>query len=218
MDRKENGLIGDNSHPNHFSDDGEGSVLSSNFFMDHVGEVVLTYTAYGLSWKLVDSLRNRFLKGQDLAGVLPPSLAKLPHIKTIDLTRNYPSGTIHPEWASTKLEYLSLETNMFTGSVPAELGKLTNLVNLILSTNNLTNKLPIELKNLKKLNELLSSNTFTFTGKVPSFGSWTNLTMLELQASGFEGPIPSSISLLKNLTELVQNNMFELADRFLQNR
>ncbi|KAL3637371.1 hypothetical protein CASFOL_018539 [Castilleja foliolosa] len=85
--------------------------------------------------------------------------------------------SIHPEWASTKLEYLSLETNMLTGSVPAELGKLTNLVNLRLSSN-------------------------TFTGKVPSFGSWTNLTMLELQASGFEGPIPSSISLLKNLTEL----------------
>ncbi|KAL3643564.1 hypothetical protein CASFOL_014379 [Castilleja foliolosa] len=166
-----------------------------------------------------------FLKGQDLAGVLPPSLAKLPHIKTIDLTRNYFSGTIPPEWASTKLEYLSvtvnrlsgpiprylgnittlvylsLETNMFTGAVPAELGKLTNLVNLILSTNNLTNKLPIELKNLKKLNELrLSGNIFT--GKVPSFDSWTNLTMLELQASGFEGPIPSSISLLKSLNEL----------------
>ncbi|KAL3643562.1 hypothetical protein CASFOL_014377 [Castilleja foliolosa] len=166
-----------------------------------------------------------FLKGQDLAGVLPPSLAKLPHIKTIDLTRNYLSGTIPPEWASTKLEYLSvtvnrlsgpiprylgnittlvylsLETNMFTGTVPAELGKLTNLVNLILSTNNLTNKLPTELKNLKQLNELrLSSNTFT--GKVPSFDTWTNLTMLELQASGFEGPIPSSISLLKNLNEL----------------
>ncbi|KAL3647520.1 hypothetical protein CASFOL_008488 [Castilleja foliolosa] len=59
MERKENGLIGDNSHPNlPFSDGGEGSVLSSNFFLDHVGEVVLTYTAYGLSWKLIDSLRN----------------------------------------------------------------------------------------------------------------------------------------------------------------
>uniref|UniRef100_A0A251S4X2 Putative leucine-rich repeat domain, L domain-like protein n=1 Tax=Helianthus annuus TaxID=4232 RepID=A0A251S4X2_HELAN len=46
-----------------------------------------------------------FLKGQDLDGVLPPSLAKLPYIKTIDLTRNYLNGTIPPEWASTNLEY-----------------------------------------------------------------------------------------------------------------
>ncbi|GFQ03190.1 probable LRR receptor-like serine/threonine-protein kinase at1g07650 [Phtheirospermum japonicum] len=124
------------------------------------------------------SNRPLFLKGQDLQGVLPPSLAKLPRLTTIDLTRNYLSGTIPPEWAYTKLEYLSLETNMFTGTVPAELGKLTNLVNLILSANNLTDKLPVELKNLKKLTEL------------------------ELQASGFEGPIPSSISVLRNLTEL----------------
>ncbi|CAK9148057.1 unnamed protein product [Ilex paraguariensis] len=94
------------------------------------------------------------LKGQDLAGVLPPSLVKLPYLRNIDLFRNYLSGTIHPEWASTKLEYLSvggnrlsgpipkylgnittliymsLESNMFNGTVPAELGKLFNLVNL----------------------------------------------------------------------------------------
>ncbi|KAL0305597.1 UNVERIFIED_CONTAM: Beta-amylase 2, chloroplastic [Sesamum radiatum] len=119
-----------------------------------------------------------------------------------DLTRNYLSGTIPPEWALTKLEYMSvtvnrlsgplpeylgnittlvymgLESNLFNGMVPAELGKLTNLENLILSANNLTGELPMELNNLKKLTEL------------------------ELQASGFEGPIPSSISVLKNLSEL----------------
>ncbi|KAK1378363.1 Leucine-rich repeat domain, L domain-like protein [Heracleum sosnowskyi] len=95
-----------------------------------------------------------FLKGQDLDGIPPPSLAKLPYIKQIDLTRNYLHGTIPNEWASTKLElmsfivnrlsgpipgyignistlkYLSLEHNMFRGSVPAELGKLVNLQNL----------------------------------------------------------------------------------------
>ncbi|KAL3643560.1 hypothetical protein CASFOL_014375 [Castilleja foliolosa] len=166
-----------------------------------------------------------FLMGQDLAGVLPPSLAKLPQIKIVDISSNYLKGTIPPEWASTKLEYLavavnrlsgpiprylgnittlvalSLETNMFTGAIPAELGKLTNLVILILSANNLTNMLPIELKNLKQLVELRLSSNF-FTGKVPSFDSWTNLQKLELQGCGFEGPIPSSLSLLKNLTEL----------------
>ncbi|XP_073280892.1 probable LRR receptor-like serine/threonine-protein kinase At1g07650 isoform X2 [Primulina huaijiensis] len=165
-----------------------------------------------------------FLKGQDLAGVLPPSLAKLPYLNTIDLTRNFLSGTIPPEWASTKLEYLSvivnrlsgpipkylgnittlvymsLESNQFNGTVPAELGKLINLENLILSDNNLTGELPKELNNLTNLTELLSSNRFS--GNIPSFLSWTQLQMLEMQASGFEGPIHSSISVLKNLTEL----------------
>ncbi|KAM7530501.1 hypothetical protein LguiB_033911 [Lonicera macranthoides] len=131
------------------------------------------------------------LRGQDLAGKLPPSLAKLPFLKTIDLTQNYLSGTIPPEWASTKLKYMSvivnrlsgripesLENNFFDGTVPRELGKLVNLENLILSANNLTGALPLELTNLIKLTEL------------------------EIQASGFEGPIHSSISVLSNLTEL----------------
>ncbi|XP_059436377.1 probable leucine-rich repeat receptor-like serine/threonine-protein kinase At3g14840 [Corylus avellana] len=119
-----------------------------------------------------------FLKGQDLDGVLPPSLAKLPYLKTIDLTRNYLTGTIPPEWASTKLKflsvtvnklsgpipsylgnittlvYMSIENNLFSGIVPPELGSLVNLENLILSANNLTGELPKSLTNLTKLMEL----------------------------------------------------------------
>ncbi|KAK4589473.1 hypothetical protein RGQ29_020159 [Quercus rubra] len=167
-----------------------------------------------------------FLKGQDLYGVLPPSLVKLPYLNTIDFTRNYLSGTIPPEWASTKLEimsitvnnlsgpipsylgnittliYMSIESNLFSGTVPPELGNLVNLENLILSANNLTGELPVALTNLTKLTELrISSNNFV--GKIPDvFQSWKQLQKLEIQASGLEGPIPSSISVLSNLTEL----------------
>ncbi|EXC33466.1 putative leucine-rich repeat receptor-like serine/threonine-protein kinase [Morus notabilis] len=120
-----------------------------------------------------------FLKGQDLDGVLPPSLAKLPYLQQVDFTRNYLHGNIPREWATMKhLEYLSLESNMFSGPVPPELGNLVNLVNLILNSNNLTGSLPSALFSLSKLKEL------------------------EIQASGFEGPIPSSISVLSNLTQL----------------
>ncbi|KAL0298344.1 UNVERIFIED_CONTAM: Ceramide kinase [Sesamum radiatum] len=59
MERNENGLIGDNSSPNPpFTDGDAGSVSSSNFFLDHVGEVVLTHNSDGLSWKLVGSLHT----------------------------------------------------------------------------------------------------------------------------------------------------------------
>ncbi|PWA66159.1 serine-threonine/tyrosine-protein kinase catalytic domain-containing protein [Artemisia annua] len=170
-------------------------------------------------------VESLFLKGQDLGGILPPSLAKLPYIKNIDLNRNYLNGTIPREWASTKLEYLSvsvnrlsgripayfgnitslitvsLESNMFSGTIPAELGKLENLVNLMLHANNLSGELPVELNNLMNLAELrLSSNNFT--GKIPSVKSWKRLQKLEMQGSGLEGPIPESVSLLSNLTEL----------------
>ncbi|XP_035841207.1 probable LRR receptor-like serine/threonine-protein kinase At1g07650 isoform X3 [Helianthus annuus] len=165
------------------------------------------------------------LQGQDLDGVLPPSLAKLPYIKTIDLARNYLSGTIPNEWALAKLEflsvcvnrlsgtiptylgnitslvYLSLESNMFSGIVPAELGKLENLENLILNANNLSGELPVELKSLSNLTELrLTSNNFN--GRIPSLESWKQLSKLEMIGSGLEGPIPASISLLSNLEEL----------------
>lgn len=56
MERKENGLMGDNTPPSANGD--EGSVLSSVFFLDHVGEVVLTHTSDGLSWQLFDSSHN----------------------------------------------------------------------------------------------------------------------------------------------------------------
>ncbi|KAJ9690779.1 hypothetical protein PVL29_013106 [Vitis rotundifolia] len=171
----------------------------------------------------VDSIS---LKGQDLAGVLPPALAKLSYLKTIDLARNYLSGNIPPEWETTKLETLSismnrlsgripnflgnittlqnlgLEANMFSGTVPPELGKLVHLQKLILNSNNLTGPLPQVLAQLTNLKELrISSNNFT--GKIPSFiQSWKQLQQLEIQASGLEGPIPSNISVLSNLTEL----------------
>ncbi|XP_019198485.1 PREDICTED: probable leucine-rich repeat receptor-like serine/threonine-protein kinase At3g14840 [Ipomoea nil] len=165
------------------------------------------------------------LRGQDLQGVLPPALVKLPFLKRIDLNRNYLSGTIPREWASMNLElislavnrlsgpipkylgnittltYLNLKYNMFSGSVPPELGKLVNLQNFFLSGNYLTGELPKELNALTNLIEFrLSSNNFT--GKLPSFRSFKNLQKLEVQASGFEGPIQKEFSVSTSFIEL----------------
>nr|XP_011470945.1 PREDICTED: probable leucine-rich repeat receptor-like serine/threonine-protein kinase At3g14840 isoform X1 [Fragaria vesca subsp. vesca] len=168
------------------------------------------------------------LQGQDLHGVLPTSIVKLPYLTFLDLNRNYLSGKIPIQWASTKLEhlsvsvnnlpagsipsylgnittlqYLSLETNRFSGTVPPELGNLVNLETLVLSANNLTGELPMSLTKLTKLIELrISSNNFSGTIAPHFFQSWNLLQQLEIQASGLEGPIPSTISILKNLTEL----------------
>ncbi|KAL4627286.1 hypothetical protein ACB092_05G156900 [Castanea dentata] len=167
-----------------------------------------------------------FLRVQGLAGILPPALAKLPHLKIIDLNANYLSGNIPQEWASMQLEYLSIstnnlsgpiptylgkitslkilsiESNQFSGIVPLELGNLVNLEYLVLSANNLTGELPVTLANLNKLTEFrISSNNFT--GRIPDiFRTWKQLQKLEIQASGLEGPIPPSISALSNLNEL----------------
>ncbi|PON54671.1 Mitogen-activated protein kinase kinase kinase [Parasponia andersonii] len=164
--------------------------------------------------------------GQDLDGVLPPSVAKLVYLKELYLGQNYLSGTIPREWASTKLEILvvsvnnlsgpipsflgslttlkalGLESNLFSGTVPPELGKLVDLEILFLSANILTGALPVSLSNLTKLRVLrISSNNFT--GRLPDFfRSWKQLQNLEMQATGFKGPIPSSLSVLNNITQL----------------
>ncbi|KAM1652161.1 hypothetical protein ACFX1X_004886 [Malus domestica] len=167
-----------------------------------------------------------FLTAQELDGVLPPSLAKLPYLKKVNLGQNYLSGPIPHEWTSTKLEFLvlsvnnlsgpipaylgnmitlqalALESNLFSGIIPPELGKLVNMEILYLRANNLTGELPVALTNLNKLKVLwIGSNNFT--GRIPDyFLSWKELQMLEMQGSGLEGPIPSSLSALKHMTYL----------------
>ncbi|KAM6552391.1 hypothetical protein CsatB_002199 [Cannabis sativa] len=164
--------------------------------------------------------------GQDLDGVLPPSVAKLQYLKQLNLGQNYLSGTIPSEWASTKLETLvlsvnnltgpipsflgrittlkalGLESNSFSGTIPPEFGNLVNMEIIFLSANNLTGTWPATFANMTNLKTLrISSNNFT--GKLPDFfRSWKQLQNFELQGSGFEGPIPSSISVLNNLLTL----------------
>ncbi|KAF3665537.1 putative LRR receptor-like serine/threonine-protein kinase-like [Capsicum annuum] len=154
------------------------------------------------------------LKGQDLAGVLPSSLVKLPYLKTMSVMVNQLSGPI-PKYLGnmTTLLYMSLENNMFNGTVPKELGNMVNLQNLTLSFNNLTGKLPEEVSKLTKLTELrLSGNSFT--GKLPSFESLKNLRKLEIQASGFEGPVPQGISVLTGMNELRISDLTGSASEF----
>ncbi|XP_057462942.1 probable leucine-rich repeat receptor-like serine/threonine-protein kinase At3g14840 [Actinidia eriantha] len=74
-----------------------------------------------------------YLKRQDLSGVLPQSLVNLPFIRFIDFSRNYLSGSIPPQWASTKLEYMALSMNRLSGQIPKELGRMTSLTNMNLN-------------------------------------------------------------------------------------
>ncbi|KAM5587863.1 putative leucine-rich repeat receptor-like serine/threonine-protein kinase [Rosa sericea] len=166
------------------------------------------------------------LTGQDLAGVLPPSIAKLPCLTQVSFTRNYLSGNIPLEWASTKLQNLSLtvnnlsgtipaylgnittlkllflDSNQFYGTVPPELGKLVNLERLLLGQNNLSGELPLDLSNLNKL-KVLKIGSNNFNGIIPDlFESWSQLQSLEIQASGLQGPIPLSIHSLNKLETL----------------
>jgi Leucine-rich repeat (LRR) protein len=92
--------------------------------------------------------------------------------------------------------------NQLRGSIPSDLGNLTNLINLELSMNQLSGSIPAELGNLTNLMNL-RLYTNQLTGGIPAeLGSLTNLTELDLGGNQFTGNIPPELGNLTNLTYL----------------
>ena len=102
---------------------------------------------------------------------------------------------------------LALSSNNLAGTIPGELGSLSNLEHLDLSYSQLSGSIPPELGSLSKLTWLdLSSNQLT--GAVPSqLGSLYNLTTLQFQVNQLTGSIPPELGSLPDLEFLsVANN------------
>jgi len=121
----------------------------------------------------------------------------------INLSNKGLTGSIPPEIGNlTNLTELKLYNNQLTGSIPSEIGNLTNLTKLNLRNNQLTGSIPPEIGNLTNLIELnLRSNQLT--GSIPpEIGNLTNLTYLLLYNNQLTGSIPSEIGNLTNLFSL----------------
>ena len=68
---------------------------------------------------------------------------------SLDLGYNQLTGSIPPEIGNlTNLTWLNLRSNQLTGSIPPEIGNLTNLTWLNLSWNQLTGEIPESICNL----------------------------------------------------------------------
>ena len=88
---------------------------------------------------------------------------------------------------------LFLYNNQLTGSIPPEIGNLTNLTHLTIIETQLTGEIPSEIGNLTNLTELYLYNN-QLTGEIPSeIGNLTNLTHLGLRYNQLTGEIPESI-------------------------
>jgi len=106
----------------------------------------------------------------------------------------------------TDLVTLKLPYNNLTGSIPPEIGNLGNLRKLELQYNKLSGELPSQLWNLTELNQLrLQKNQFT--GFINSeIGNLTELTHLYLYGNKLAGNIPIEMGNLDKLVKLHLNN------------
>ena len=110
------------------------------------------------------------------------------------------TGTMPSELGSlTNLQSLSLGLNHLTGEIPAELGNLSNLQSLWLRLNQLTGEIPAELGNLSNMQELALGGNH-LTGEIPAeLGNLYNLQILRLQENQLTGEIPAELGNLSDL-------------------
>jgi hypothetical protein len=128
-------------------------------------------------------------------------LVSLSNLDYLYLNNNLLSGSV-PAKFPRSLQYLRLSNNQFTGHIPSALGNLANLRYLNLDSNQLIGHIPWSLGNLTILVELhLFQNRLTDT--IPSsLGNCTGLTYLALANNKLTGNVPSAFSNLLNLQVL----------------
>ncbi len=122
----------------------------------------------------------------------------------LDLSDNQLSGSIPAELGNlSNLTELVLWDNQLSGSIPAELGNLSNLTELVLWDNQLSGSIPAELGNLSNLTELVLLDS-QLSGSIPAeLGNLSNLVWLVLSDNQLSGSIPAELGNLSNLVWLV---------------
>ena len=177
----------------------------------------------------LDSLKILRLTGNELTGGIPDNLMNLNNLKILKLNSNYIgcfeygvgndeclvhcndteecSGTI-PENIGllTNIDTLWLNDNNLSGEIPPSITNLTGLGHLYLQDNNLYGSIPYNIGDLNNL-KYLSLDNNDFEGEIPqSIGNLTNLKRLYLYNNNLSGQIPESLCTINNLTMYLHNN------------
>ncbi len=85
---------------------------------------------------------------------------------------------------------VSLTNDNLVGTIPPEIGQLTQLRSLLLPVNQLSGSIPTTLTSISTLSVLvLTSNRLS--GSIPTLGNWPHLSNLALDSNQLTGSIPS---------------------------
>ncbi|ORY52888.1 L domain-like protein [Rhizoclosmatium globosum] len=124
----------------------------------------------------------------------------------VEISWNYPLGCALPRiWLSNlnKLVVLELPQCNLVGSIPEEIGLLSNLQNLDLYANSLTGEIPSSIGNLVNLRLLVLCENEELGGMLPStMGCLTSLVTFRANTTNIMGPIPVEFGNLKRLETL----------------
>ncbi|KAM3356574.1 hypothetical protein P3S68_023288 [Capsicum galapagoense] len=128
--------------------------------------------------------------------------SSLPFLENVDLSMNNLSGTIPPEIGNlTNLIYLDLHTNQISGIIPSQISSLAKLQIPRIFDNHLNGPIPGEIGQLRSLTELSLGMNF-LNGSIPaSLGNLNNLSHLYLYENHPSGSIPKKRGKLVNLVE-----------------
>ena len=138
------------------------------------------------------------------SGNPPLSLTNLTNLSLPYMGNNLISGKLDPRLFSnwTRLEFLELQNNNFTGVIPSQIGLLTNLKELALLNNHFFGSIPPEIGNLINLDALALSGNHLMGPIPPSLGNLSKVTIVYLHQNRHSGPLPQTIQNAKNLKDL----------------
>ncbi|KAF9605270.1 hypothetical protein IFM89_015886 [Coptis chinensis] len=147
------------------------------------------------------SLTNLILCHNHLSGPLPSFFSE--SLTRLDLKHNNLSGLLPPFSLPSSLQYLSLSSNKFTGSVTRVLSQLTQLSYLDLSSNLFTGNIPGNLFTFPINNLQLQRNVFS--GNILPLDQVT-ISTVDLSYNRLTGQISPMLSGVQNL--FLNNNKF----------
>ena len=154
------------------------------------------------------NLKLLWLSGRDmnLTGNLPTWLNSMSSLEQLSLWGNELSGSIPRLTGMTSLSLLKLQSNNFTGGVPAWFGDMNGPAILYLHDNELTGTIPANLgRNTGVIRLWLDRNNLS--GSIPAaLGGMTGLRTLNLRDNQLTGSIPSELGNLSRLQQLRLHN------------
>jgi hypothetical protein len=99
----------------------------------------------------------------------------------------------------TDLTFLGMQRGGLTSTIPTEIGRLTNLKVLDLDFNVLTGTLSTELLSLSSLTQLDVNNNF-LSGSINGIGNFPDMAWLQLSNNLFTGTVPAAVGEYLNLS------------------